>query len=164
MKLLNYSLMIISACLFIVIAGCDNKSNDSTPTPAPEPAACANKYSTEIAFEGPGGHSNGAYGRVNAVHAAGTAIDYMLSSANQPEGVTYTVTSFKGGNSVNSIAYDANVTIEACADEASQLETFKTFVKESMDYGVATENAFRNVTAGETDTNGVRIDVRYTIK
>lgn len=160
MKFFNYSLMIISACLFI-ISGCDNKNDDSSQ--APEPAACNNSYSTVIAFEGPGGHSNGAYGRVNAVHAAGTAIDYMLSSDNQPEGVTYTVTSFKGGNSVNSIAYDANVIIEACADNAAQLETFKSFVTESMDYGIAAENAFRNVTVGQTDSNGVRIDVRYTI-
>src|SRR5688572_9997023 len=56
-----------------------------------------------VEFQGPGGHSSGAYGRVSALHAAARAV--ILIQKALPAG-SYQITNLTGGNSVNSIASD----------------------------------------------------------
>ena len=65
--------------------------------------AMAGSQSVSVSIIGPGGHSNGDYGNVNAVHAAARSI--MLIEKSVPDAV---VTAVTGGNSVNSIAAYAN--------------------------------------------------------
>ena len=62
-------------------------------------AACAMAAGQTLAVSiiGPGGHSNGNYGNVNAVHAAARSI--MLIEKAVPDAV---VSDIQGGNSVNS--------------------------------------------------------------
>src|SRR4030095_7266450 len=52
-----------------------------------------------VEFQGPGGHSSGAYGRVSALHAAARAV--ILIQKALPAG-SYQITNLTGGNSVNS--------------------------------------------------------------
>ena len=56
-----------------------------------------------VEFQGPGGHSSGAYGRVSALHAAARAV--ILIQKALPAG-SYQITNLTGGNSVNAIASD----------------------------------------------------------
>jgi len=64
----------------------------------------------KITFNGPGGHSWGAFGLANPHHAMGKAIDYFNTTAakfvdNGPK-TTYNVGRIGGGTSVNSIPFE----------------------------------------------------------
>lgn len=112
-----------------------------------------------VQFEGPGGHSNGAYGNVNAVHAAARAMQ-ALDSAEVP--VSYVVSDFSGGNSVNSIAATGEFKVTATGSE-SDLAAFKTILETAVQKGVTDENDFRNIASGDTNSGGGRIDVRGSV-
>lgn len=65
-------------------------------------SAGASAATYEVSITGPGGHSNGNYGNTNAVHAGCRAvlqIEKLLPCAS--------MSSFKGGATVNAIAADA---------------------------------------------------------
>lgn len=105
---------------------------------------------------GPGGHSNGDYGNVNAVHAASRAI--MEIEKAVPDAM---VSHINGGNSVNSIAADAHFKVVLSGkDQKAQAEK----VKQAVMKGCAAENAFRGVKAGEKDADGLAKDIRCTVK
>ena len=76
--------------------------------------AMAGSQSVSVSIIGPGGHSNGDYGNVNAVHAAARSI--MLIEKSVPDAV---VTAVTGGNSVNSIAAYANFRVLLEGDDAA---------------------------------------------
>ena len=84
------------------------------------PAAAQQTGRLQVEFQGPGGHSNGAYGRTSAVHAAGRSL-VKLKAAGLPAGA-YAVTGLNGGNSVNSIASDARYTVVLTAADAASLQ------------------------------------------
>ena len=115
-------------------------------------AACAMAAGQTLAVSiiGPGGHSNGNYGNVNAVHAAARSI--MLIEKAVPDAV---VSDIQGGNSADFI-----VTI--MGDEAS-LKAQADKVKAAVEEGCKAENAFRGVKAGEV-RNGVASDIRWSVK
>lgn len=114
----------------------------------------------EVKFQGPGGHSQGNYGRTNAVHAAGRTL-VKLQSAGLPAG-SYVVTDLSGGNSVNSIAGDAQYKVHLKAADAAALEALKTKVTDTVVSGVKAENDFRNVKTGDL-TAGAPAEIRYTV-
>ena len=113
-------------------------------------AACAMAAGQTLAVSiiGPGGHSNGNYGHVNAVHAAARSI--MLIEKAVPDAV---VSDIQGGNSVNSIAASADFIVTITGDEAS-LKAQADKVKAAVEEGCKAENAFRGVKTGEV-RNGV---------
>ena len=110
---------------------------------------------------GPGGHSNGAYGNTNAVHAAARAI--MEIEKAIPSQKQCVVSGFSGGNSVNSIAADGHFKVSLKATDDKELSTLKQKVQAAVKKGVEAENAFRGVKAGDL-TRGVPAEVRYSIK
>ena len=122
-------------------------------------AACAMAAGQTLAVSiiGPGGHSNGNYGNVNAVHAAARSI--MLIEKAVPDAV---VSDIQGGNSVNSIAASADFIVTITGDEAS-LKALADKVKAAVEEGCKAENAFRGVKAGEV-RNGVASDIRWSVK
>lgn len=126
--------------------------------------ACAMAAGQTLAVSiiGPGGHSNGNYGNVNAVHAAARSI--MLIEKAVPDAV---VSDIQGGNSVNSIAASADFIVTIMGDEASlkaQADKVKADkVKAAVEEGCKAENAFRGVKAGEV-RNGVASDIRWSVK
>jgi len=109
-----------------------------------------------VAFQGPGGHSNGNYGRTSAVHAAARAITNMAATMDP---ASYVVSDFGGGNSVNSIASDAHFKVRLKGDAAAGRAAVEAAVKS----GVQAENDFRGVKAGDL-TGNVPATIRYTIK
>ena len=104
---------------------------------------------------GPGGHSNGNYGRTNAVHAAARAA--LAIEETVPGAV---ITDVKGGVSVNAIAGEASFKVVLPKGDVKAL-TQK--VTDAVKVGCAAENAFRGVKTGDL-TNGVPADVRCTVK
>lgn len=119
--------------------------------------AMAGSQSVAVSIVGPGGHSNGDYGNVNAVHAAARSI--MLIEKAVPDAV---VSDIQGGNSVNSIAASADFIVTITGDEAS-LKAQADKVKAAVEEGCKAENAFRGVKAGEV-RNGVASDIRWSVK
>ena len=67
----------------------------------------------QVVFEGPGGHSWGAFGTPSAIHAMGTAIHHLahLPVATDPK-TTYNIGVVEGGDSVNTIAPQASMLVD----------------------------------------------------
>ena len=104
---------------------------------------------------GPGGHSNGNYGRTNAVHAAARAA--LAIEKTVPDAV---ITDVKGGVSVNAIAGDASFKVVLPQGDVT---TLTKKVTQAVKAGCDAENAFRGVKTGDL-TNGVPANVRCTVK
>ena len=112
-----------------------------------------------IAFQGPGGHSYGAYGRVSALHAAARAV--ILIQNALPAG-SYQITNLTGGNSVNAIASDGLIELKLTATSAAAYKALVTTVTKAAAEGAAAENAFRGVKTGDL-TSGAPATVRSSV-
>lgn len=99
----------------------------------------------KVTFSGPGGHSYGAFGMPNPIHALGRAIEKIsrFEVPKQPK-TTFNVGRIEGGTSVNSIAHTVWMEIDVRSESAATLATvdskFKTVVQQALDE----ENAFWN--------------------
>ncbi len=105
-----------------------------------------------VSIAAPGGHSYGSYGNTNAVHAAANAIREIEKAL--PEAV---VSDFNGGSTVNAIATDAAFKVTIKNEDPAALEK----LKKAIDAGVARENAFRGVKAGDLTASGAPAHVRW---
>ena len=95
-----------------------------------------------VTFKGPGGHSYGAFGNANPIHALGRAID-AISEFKVPASpkTTFNVGRVGGGTSVNSIAFEAWMEVDmrsASVEALGQLD--KTF-RDAMNAALVAENA-----------------------
>jgi metal-dependent amidase/aminoacylase/carboxypeptidase family protein len=112
-----------------------------------------------IEFQGPGGHSFGAYGRVSALHAAARTV--TLLQKELPAG-SYQITNLTGGNSVNAIASDGLIELKLTAGNAKAYEALVTAVTKAAAEGAAAENAFRGVKTGDL-TAGAPATIRSSV-
>jgi metal-dependent amidase/aminoacylase/carboxypeptidase family protein len=128
-------------------------------TAAGSPAFAQQSGGLKIEFQGPGGHSSGAYGRVSALHAAARAV--LLIQKALPAG-SYQITNLTGGNSVNSIASDGLIEMRLTAANAAASQALVAAVKKAAAEGADAENAFRGVKAGDL-TAGAPATVRTTV-
>jgi len=112
-----------------------------------------------VEFQGPGGHSSGAYGRVSALHAAARAVILMQKAL--PAG-SYQITNLTGGNSVNSIASDGLIELKLNAPNAAAYKQLVAAVTKAAEDGAAAENAFRGVKTGDL-TSGAPATVRAKV-
>jgi metal-dependent amidase/aminoacylase/carboxypeptidase family protein len=128
-------------------------------TAAGSPAFAQQSGGLKIEFQGPGGHSSGAYGRVSALHAAARAV--LLIQKALPAG-SYQITNLTGGNSVNSIASDGLIEMRLTAANAAAYQALVAAVKKAAAEGADAENAFRGVKAGDL-TAGAPATVRTTV-
>src|SRR6478672_7093678 len=110
------------------------------------PVAAQPSGNLRIEFQGPGGHSSGAYGRVSALHAAARAV--ILIQKALPAG-SYQITNLTGGNSVNSIASDGLTEMKLTAGNAAAYKELVAAVTKAAEEGAAAENKFRGVKAGD---------------
>jgi len=87
-----------------------------------------------VTFRGPGGHSFGAFGLVNPVHALGRAVARIAAFEvpAQPK-VTFNVGRIGGGTSVNSIAYEAWFEIDMRSSDAAALGSIDASFKDAVD-------------------------------
>lgn len=126
---------------------------------ATTPAFAQQTGGVRVEFQGPGGHSFGAYGRVSALHAAARAV--LLMQKTLPAG-SYQITNLTGGNSVNAIASDGLIELKLTAASAKAYDALVAAVTKAAADGAAEENAFRGVKAGDL-TSGAPATVRSKV-
>lgn len=124
------------------------------------PALAQQSGGLRVEFQGPGGHSSGAYGRVSALHAAARAV--ILIQQALPTG-SYQITNLTGGNSVNSIASDGLIEMRLTAANAAAYQALVAAVTKAAADGADAENKFRGVKTGDL-TAGAPATVRSSVK
>jgi metal-dependent amidase/aminoacylase/carboxypeptidase family protein len=126
---------------------------------AATPAFAQKSGGLRIEFQGPGGHSFGAYGRVSALHAAARTV-ILLQKALPVR--SYQITNMTGGNSVNAIASDGLIELRLTATSAKAYQALVDAVTKAAADGAAEENAFRGVKAGDL-TAGAPATIRSKV-
>ena len=105
-----------------------------------------------VTFKGPGGHSYGAFGMVNPIHALGRAMaaigDFQVPS--EPK-TTFNVGRIGGGTSVNSIPFEAWMEVDMRSADAASLQSLDAKFHKAVDDAVAAENARWNSRALSVD-------------
>jgi acetylornithine deacetylase/succinyl-diaminopimelate desuccinylase-like protein len=94
-----------------------------------------------VTFKGPGGHSYGAFGLANPIHALGRAIAKIaeLQVPTEPK-TTFNVGRIEGGTSVNSIAYEAWMEVDLRSSDRAALTALDAGFHRSVDEALAEEN------------------------
>ena len=114
-----------------------------------------------VSFEGPGGHSYGAFGMANPMHAMGRAIANIadIQVPVRPK-VTFNVGIVRGGTSVNTITPLAQMEIDMRSESATELSAIDAKIRAAIEAGAAAERArWPNSRAGirvKFDTIGIR--------
>jgi tripeptide aminopeptidase len=95
-----------------------------------------------VTFKGPGGHSYGAFGIANPVHALGRAIE-GISDFKVPDTpkTTFNVGRIGGGTSVNSIAFEAWMEVDMRSVDAEALKAIDGQFQRAVDAALEAENA-----------------------
>ncbi|MFN7979977.1 MAG: M20/M25/M40 family metallo-hydrolase, partial [Vicinamibacterales bacterium] len=95
-----------------------------------------------VTFKGPGGHSYGAFGLVNPIHALGRAMaaiaDFQVPT--EPK-TTFNVGRVGGGTSVNAIAFEAWMEVDMRSADPASLQSLDAKFHKAVDDAVAAENA-----------------------
>jgi acetylornithine deacetylase/succinyl-diaminopimelate desuccinylase-like protein len=103
-------------------------------------AVGSNRY--KVVFEGPGGHSYGAFGMPNPAHALGRAVAAIadLQVPTQPK-TTFSVSVLSGGTSVNSIPFEVAFEIDMRSEQPAALAELDAKVMREIHAAVAAEKA-----------------------
>ena len=98
-------------------------------------------YRYRVTFKGPGGHSYGAFGMANPIHALGRAIAKIgeLKVPQNPK-TTFNVGRVNGGTSVNSIAFEAWFEVDLRSETMAALEALRAQFTAAVESGVKEEN------------------------
>jgi tripeptide aminopeptidase len=96
----------------------------------------------KVTFSGPGGHSYGAFGTANPIHALGRAVAAVsdLTVPASPR-TTFNVGRIGGGTSVNAIPFEAWFEVDLRSADSAALTALDTRFKALVDHAVAAENA-----------------------
>ncbi len=94
-----------------------------------------------VTFKGPGGHSYGAFGMANPIHALGRAMaaigDFQVP--REPK-TTFNVGRIGGGTSVNSIPFEAWMEIDMRSADPASLKSVDASFHKAVDTALAEEN------------------------
>ena len=95
-----------------------------------------------VTFKGPGGHSYGAFGMVNPIHALGRAVARVsdFEVPREPK-TTFNVGRIGGGTSVNSIPFEAWAEVDMRSADPAALKSLDAKFHKAMDDAVIDENA-----------------------
>lgn len=98
-------------------------------------------YRYRLAYKGPGGHSYGAFGLVNPIHALGRAIA-AISEFQTPKDpkTTFNVGRIGGGTSVNSIPFEAWAEVDMRSHDKTSLDALHEKFLKAADEAAAAEN------------------------
>lgn len=101
-----------------------------------------------ITYQGPGGHSFGAFGTPSAIHAMGRAIATIsdLPVPDSPK-TTFTIGTVSGGTSVNTIAATADMMIDIRSNSEEELLKLEEEILRCVHTAVDEENNRWNQTA-----------------
>jgi acetylornithine deacetylase/succinyl-diaminopimelate desuccinylase-like protein len=96
----------------------------------------------KVTFSGPGGHSYGAFGTANPIHALGRAIAAVsdLTVPGTPR-TTFNVGRIGGGTSVNAIPFEGWFEVDLRSADPASLSALDSRFKALVDHAVAAENA-----------------------
>jgi len=103
-------------------------------------AVGSNRY--RVTYHGPGGHSYGAFGIPNPIHALGRAIAGIadIQVPTTPK-TTFNVGIIQGGTSVNSISGDGVMEVDMRSEDAASLATVNAKVQRILQDALTAENA-----------------------
>jgi len=112
-------------------------------------------YRYRVTYRGPGGHSWGAFGLGNPIHALGRAVERFdevasgFTATRAPDGsrTSYNVGRIGGGTSVNAIPFEAWMEVDIRSESTAQLDAMEVLFLEAMERGLSDANAVR--TRGE---------------
>jgi acetylornithine deacetylase/succinyl-diaminopimelate desuccinylase-like protein len=115
-------------------------SVDGTGLDVTSRAVGSNRY--RVTYKGPGGHSYGAFGIPNPIHALGRAMAGIadLQVPASPR-TTFNVGVIQGGTSVNSIPFEGIMEIDMRSESAQSLATIDTQVMRILQDALNAENA-----------------------
>lgn len=102
-----------------------------------------------LAFNGPGGHSYGAFGIVNPMAAMADAVRgiYAIEVPSEPK-TTYAASVVSGGTSVNSIPDQILLEVDMRSGDPAALAQLEQNVLTVAEHAVEGENAARSIKAG----------------
>ena len=102
-------------------------------------AVGSNRY--HVTYKGPGGHSYGAFGIPNPIHALGRAIAGIadIQVPTTPK-TTFNVGVIQGGTSVNSIAGEASMDVDMRSEDAASLAAVDAQVQRVLRNALTSEN------------------------
>ncbi|HCT57412.1 MAG TPA: peptidase M20 [Gemmatimonas aurantiaca] len=100
----------------------------------------SNRY--RVHYKGPGGHSYGAFGMPNPIHAMGRAIAKIadLEATTKPK-VTFNVGIISGGTSVNSIPFEGIMEIDLRSESATALAEIDARLQKALRQAITEEKA-----------------------
>jgi len=103
-------------------------------------AVGSNRY--KVTYSGPGGHSYGAFGIPNPIHALGRAIARIadIQVPVSPK-TTFNVGVIDGGTSVNSIPFAASMEIDMRSESPDALRSLDHAVRRALQESLDAENA-----------------------
>jgi len=96
----------------------------------------------KVTYKGPGGHSYGAFGMPNPIHALGRAMAKVadLQVPRDPR-TTFSVGVISGGTSVNSIAYEASMEVDMRSESEASLQELDAKFQTAIRAALAEEKA-----------------------
>lgn len=102
-----------------------------------------------VTFQGPGGHSWGAFGLANPAHALGRAIRYFQDGADPytrdaPFRTSYNVGRIGGGTSVNSVPFESWMEIDMRSQGVETLQAVDAILQGAVQHALAEENQLRS--------------------
>lgn len=104
-------------------------------------------YRYEVVFDGPGGHSWGAFGLVNPHHALGSGIKNFINKADvytsSGPKTSYNVGVINGGTSVNSIPFKSSMLIDIRSIEPNRLDHMEEILYNSMQEALKEQNEMK---------------------
>jgi acetylornithine deacetylase/succinyl-diaminopimelate desuccinylase-like protein len=94
-----------------------------------------------VAFKGPGGHSYGAFGLANPIHALGRAIGKIADfQVPRDPKTTFNVGRIGGGTSVNSIPFESWMEVDMRSADPAALKSVDASFHKAVDTALAEEN------------------------
>ena len=138
-------------------------SVDGAGSPADVTTRAVGSVRYKVTFKGPGGHSYGAFGTPNPIHALGRAISMIgdLTVPSEPR-TTFNVGIIEGGTSVNSIPFSGSAQIDMRSTSEAELQKINAQVMALFAKARDAENARWNATDPKqqisfvVDTIGIR--------
>jgi acetylornithine deacetylase/succinyl-diaminopimelate desuccinylase-like protein len=95
-----------------------------------------------VTYQGPGGHSYGAFGLVNPIHALGRAMALIadIQVPSQPR-TTFNVGLISGGTSVNSISATGAMDVDLRSESQVSLDSLDRAFRNAVERALQAENA-----------------------
>ena len=104
-------------------------------------------YRYKVTFDGPGGHSWGAFGLANPHHALGSAMHHFVNAADAytktgPR-TSYNVGVIEGGTSINSVPFSSSMLIDIRSVEPYRLDEMEELLNQAVQQALNEQNEIR---------------------